>query len=225
MKWIMIFSILILGCSSNQQKSLLEEAQFDLNNQNYPAAIAILNQLPITDQTKTMLAAAYAGEAGFNFLKLSDTISKNQNSPSYVLILLKDTYRTENISNIATAINTLPNETNQPIRLELALYEVYLVGQILAKSMINSNDQIWTACSASSFIESDLIELINSLNTAFISVKDINGIVPSYVTQLYQELGMDQIVNSDLSSDAINTFKSNLELSLSQYLDIPSSCN
>jgi hypothetical protein len=67
--------------SKSSDEALMNDAQVAVNNQNYDLAIDLIaNQMSAEGQQKTsakeLLAAAYAGKCGLNFLSFVDSISK-----------------------------------------------------------------------------------------------------------------------------------------------------
>lgn len=127
-------NILPIG-SKETQDAKLEQAKLALDDNNPDSAISTLTPLTnFTDnnveKARLLLASAYAGKAGFEFLKATDNILSSANpDPIVGLYGMRATVVDEDITNIDSAITTLtdidPLPANRPVDINYLISILY----------------------------------------------------------------------------------------------------
>jgi len=218
---VLILSFLFFGCNhvTGVNNAQLEQASADINNQNYNQAILILNSLDQSNpQVKSLLAAAYAGRAGFNGLKLADLIITNSQTPMNILYSLNTQYSASNITDIETALAFVPNDGQLNDRIQYASIEIYKISQLILKNY-NTDFNTWNPCVDAGFLADDIINIIISINISAEKVKDVQQSFYDYITKLESQLNINPtiVTSNQITDQDITNFRNALIQQINSY--------
>lgn len=180
----------------NQYQKTLIQAQEALNNEDFNKALNLLEGLKDNKEVNKLRSMAYAGRAGFNSLIIADMISNNQGKDPVKLFfeLSRDQYKENSINDLNLALKQIqilyPDVGNRPddLRSFYGLIQTYKASQIIFKNVNNKIDK----CEIVEFISDDLIEIILSLHSATVSLKNYVESIDTFFKKISIELNLPE---------------------------------